>query len=82
MRTNYTYNARIIPDHVVRDAVHRARILLRDGPFAVEARFERWTRTAGIRQLAAIVVNPATRTRWLVGLNNRTGRVAVLGPAR
>jgi hypothetical protein len=82
MITNYTSSIRALPDHVVREAVRRARVLLHDGPFEVDACFERWTRTQGVGQLAAICVNPRTRTRWLVGVNNRNGKVEVLSPVR
>ena len=70
----------IVPDHVVRAAIARARVLLTDGVVPVEARFLRWIRTPS-GQLAALTKNPLNHNRVIVGIDNRTGRVRPLARA-
>ena len=72
----------VVPDHLVRAAVAAARVLLHDGPFAVDATFVKWTRSLGTRQLTALVRNPVTMRLFVAGYDNRQGRVRILGPAR
>ena len=67
----------VIPDTEVKRILNHARIILKDGPVAVEGRIIGWKRThAG--PLGAVVVNPLTGARFLWGVDFANGRARSL----
>jgi hypothetical protein len=62
----------VLTDAEVKGVLTRSRVILRDGPVPVEGRIIGWKRTdAG--PLGAVVANPITGARFLVGVDLASG---------